>query len=431
MGLFQHRKQAKRKKLDKEFELAYDSAMENLKNGREAEALKKMKRWSKKGYSKATIFLRTRLMWAAHKAESPEQRLHYKIEANKLLQTAADQGDAGAQFQMGRMYEDGDGVPVNADLAFQYYELSAKRGYRKAQNNLGRCYSLGLGTSIDLKKAVYWFLQAANQGNPKAQLNMGYHYQNGRGVDRNMEEAGRWFEKAIQTCNLHLNNGLTAPEFHENDFRDTLSEAYRAFEDLNAQRICYELRNLPDGSRKRTLIKETIKNAEAGNWPAQFELGLMYDTGGDLETDYKKALYWYTMAANNGSAGAMHNIGTLYLRGEGVGQSYELAYQWFMRAIKANCFKHSFAAVGWMYENGYYVSQSYEEAAKWYEKGAAQEQYEALCSLGHLYEAGKGVERNYKKAVELYESSAKQGYRPAQTRLDDLRAKELRAQMQR
>ena len=52
----------------------------------------------------------------------------------------AEQGDASAQFNLGLMYYDGEGVPQNYKTAVKWYSLAAEQGYADAQFNLGLMY---------------------------------------------------------------------------------------------------------------------------------------------------------------------------------------------------------------------------------------------------------------------------------------------------
>ena len=49
----------------------------------------------------------------------------------------AKQGGAVAQFNLGQMYRDGQGVPQDYKTALKWYRLAAKQGDADAQYNLG------------------------------------------------------------------------------------------------------------------------------------------------------------------------------------------------------------------------------------------------------------------------------------------------------
>jgi TPR repeat protein len=69
--------------------------------------------------------------------------------------------------------------------------------------------------------------------------------------------------------------------------------------------------------------------AEQGEAKAQFNLGVMYAKGQGVPQDFKEAMQWYYLAAMQGDADAQHNLGVMYAKGEGVPQDYVLAYMWF------------------------------------------------------------------------------------------------------
>ena len=52
--------------------------------------------------------------------------------AVKWFKLAAEQGLANAQFNLGVMYENGQGVPKNDETAVMWYRLSAEQGYANA-----------------------------------------------------------------------------------------------------------------------------------------------------------------------------------------------------------------------------------------------------------------------------------------------------------
>ena len=65
--------------------------------------------------------------------------------AYKLFLPLAEQGDAGAQFNLGGMYDNGQGVPQDYEEAEKWWRLSAEQGHTKAQFNLGLMYHNGQG----------------------------------------------------------------------------------------------------------------------------------------------------------------------------------------------------------------------------------------------------------------------------------------------
>jgi TPR repeat protein len=55
----------------------------------------------------------------------------------------------------------------------------------------------------------------------------------------------------------------------------------------------------------------------------------MYDTGDVVVQDYKEAVKWYRLAAEQGYLIAQYNLGVMYYNGQGVVQDYIIAHMWF------------------------------------------------------------------------------------------------------
>jgi ankyrin repeat protein len=95
-----------------------------------------------------------------------------KTSATKGLsepEQRARQGDAAAQYTLGKMYADGNGVPYDYRKAVEWYRKAADQGYAEAQYSLGKMYEHGLDVPRDGRKAVEWYRKAAAQGNEYAQ----------------------------------------------------------------------------------------------------------------------------------------------------------------------------------------------------------------------------------------------------------------------
>ena len=77
-----------------------------------------------------------------------------------------------------------------------------------------------------------------------------------------------------------------------------------------------------------------MRLAEGGDTTAQWNLGVMYDTGVGVPQDYKEAVKWYTKAAEQGDVDAQNNLGAMFDNGEGVVQDYKEAFKWFTKAAE-------------------------------------------------------------------------------------------------
>lgn len=119
-------------------------------------------------------------------------------EAFRWWLKAAELGDSGAQYNVGRCYATGEGVPKNLDDAIHWYALAAAQGHSDAQYNLASCYATGNGLAKDLVKAAQLCLSSAEQGNVRAQFNLGNCYNDGIGVERDEREAAKWYLLAAE-----------------------------------------------------------------------------------------------------------------------------------------------------------------------------------------------------------------------------------------
>ena len=69
----------------------------------------------------------------------------------------------------------------------------AETGASIAQYNLGYMYEYGQGVSQDYAEAVNWWRLAAEQGVAQAQNNLGYMYDTDKGVPQDYAEAMKWY----------------------------------------------------------------------------------------------------------------------------------------------------------------------------------------------------------------------------------------------
>jgi TPR repeat protein len=116
--------------------------------------------------------------------------------ALKLLTPLAQKGHAWAQYNLGVMYDQGEGVALDDKEAVKWYQAAAEQGNSTAQFNLGVMYNDGRGVAQDYKEAVKWYRLAADQGFPQAQGNLGRMYGLGRGVAQDYVYAHIWLNLA-------------------------------------------------------------------------------------------------------------------------------------------------------------------------------------------------------------------------------------------
>ncbi len=135
---------------------------------------------------------------AAGPLEEGQAAYRHGDYATALLQfrSAADHGNAVAQYNLGRMYFDGQGVLQDFEVAAAWFRRAADQGHAGAQNSLGAIYLAGQGVEQNTAEALRWYRLAADQGYAIAQHNLGSIYFSGQYVPQNLVEAARWFSPA-------------------------------------------------------------------------------------------------------------------------------------------------------------------------------------------------------------------------------------------
>lgn len=124
------------------------------------------------------------------------------------LSYAAAQGHAAAQWKLGRMYADGDGVKQDDAKAFDYFSKIANSHAEEYPGTprasfaanafvaLGSYYLVGIpsaGVKRDPARARDMYAYAASYfGDPEAQYRLGKMYLEGTGVPRDPRSAARW-----------------------------------------------------------------------------------------------------------------------------------------------------------------------------------------------------------------------------------------------
>jgi uncharacterized protein len=117
-------------------------------------------------------------------------------EAIRWYCISSAQGFPEAAYNLGRLYQDGRGIPQNFERARQWYLMATGRGETKAAVNLGVMNASGEGGRRDYRTAIGWFLFAAQRGDERAKNNLGTMYFNGQGVSRDLVRAHMWYNLA-------------------------------------------------------------------------------------------------------------------------------------------------------------------------------------------------------------------------------------------
>ena len=266
--------------------------------------------------------------------------------AMAALVPLAEQGDAGAQHDLGLMYSLGRGVTKNQSEGIYWQRLSANQGNAEAQAWLGGAYFHGWGVPRDLNESAKWYRAAADQGLARAKDSLGALYGNGFGVPQDYVEALKWSLLALA--------------------------GYKASE--------IEARRLVTVNRDRQAEKLTpAQIAVAERRARQWKPTLFRPLSVDLDKDATMALErrHYLMAARllgplaeRGDANAQSMLGTMHLYGKGVPRNQAIGVK-FLRSAAIRGEAGGQSTLGMAYERGSGISQDYVRAYMWYSLAAA------------------------------------------------------------
>ena len=311
---------------------------------------------------------------------SDEKKPDFK-EAFRLFSGEAEEGNALAMFDLGRMYADGLGREADPAKAHEWYgkaltafvaaeQCAEERQRPYLQYRIGKMYAAGLGYELpvvpdeeggdgkavrDYEKAVAWLEKAAEAEHASAQYALANIYLAGEAVAKDVTKATELFTRA----------------------------------------------------------------AKQGHDYAAYQLGKQFLQGEETEKDVEAAIKWLKQSAAANNQYAQYSLGKLYLDGEKVEKDIRTAITYLKKSAAQN---NAFAEyrLGRFYLLGEDVEADVKEAVQWLEQSASQGNQYAQYALGKLYLCGHEVLRDKEKAIPYLEASAAQGNIYAQFLLDHL-----------
>lgn len=160
--------------------------------------------------------------------------------ALELWQPLADAGNSDAQFNIGVLYANGEGVAQSYEQAIAWYRKAADQGDVYALNNLGLMYAQGQGVARDDTLAVEFYLKAAEKNFGHAQYNVAPLFAQGRGTAKDKAEAYKWLTLAI----------LAYDRSEEDERIDSRNMRARLVKDMTATEIAEGERRAQEWSQK-------------------------------------------------------------------------------------------------------------------------------------------------------------------------------------
>ena len=164
----------------------------------------------------------------------------------------------------------------------------------------------------------------------------------------------------------------------------------------------------------REEIEQWMREVEAGDAEAQYQLGICYANGYGVTMDQKKAVDCFFDAVAQNHPQALYQLGNCYYYGNGANANREQAKYWYTKAAEQG-------HVDAMYDLSL-CSLAEEESFAWCEKAAELGHAEAQFQMGIYYDDDDTwvTRPSYNKARYWYTKAAEQGHFDAQSCLEEL-----------
>jgi TPR repeat protein len=361
-------------------------------------------------------------------------------EAAKWLELCVEKEDPRAQYQLARMYQDGQGIQQDEAKAQELYAASLA-GFLKLEQEtpashieykIAGMYDRGNGTEPDAAQSYSWYVKAAEGGHPHAAYRVAKACYDGTGTDQDYKAAEQWFIKAADGADPYAmyslgkmyRDGIGVEINAETSYSYFLAAAKLEHEFAQfavAKALLYGMgteQNTPEALRWFTQV------AEKGNHYAEYQVAELLSVENAVPRDEVKAQNLYAEALagfvlqeqTEPNEQLEYRIGSMYLHGKGIQKNLVDALPWFLlSANKGNSYAAYQAAE--LLSDRKAVPQDEVRAQKLYANALAgfvlQEQTEPNEQLeyriGSMYLHGKGTQQNLVDALPWFLLSANKG----------------------
>lgn len=329
----------------------------------------------------------------------------------ELLKTAANDGNPDAIYTLADMNFFGNySHPRNFSEAFRRYnELATINGNASAQFMIGFFYSTGLGDVVrrDQARAVLYYTAAAEQGNERAQMAMGYIHTIGIGAPKECYASVHYYKAVAEKGIKHIQSGPPGGNI-----------LYRTGESIADN----EGGIYGDGAS----VSSAGQNSRQG--PAN----------SDANASPDDVLEYLDLMSRKGDLSATLTLGRMHYEGrKGLPKDYQAAKQYFLEVARTYWLKggrvtsdpsasveklasRAAGCLGRMFLRGEGMEPSVEIARTWIRRGVSNGDAMSQYFLGYMHLEGLGVPQDSKRAGELFSASADQGFSWAQVKMGTL-----------
>ncbi|KAK4696207.1 SEL1 protein, partial [Lecanoromycetidae sp. Uapishka_2] len=330
-------------------------------------------------------------------------------QAVKLLQGAAEEQEPDAIFLLAEMNFFGNYThPRNYTEAFRrYHELAALNGNSSAQHMVAFMYATGLGgVEMSQAKALTFHRFAAVGGETRSQMITGYRHHTGVATPRNCNEAVYWYklvaDKAIAYSRSGPPGGMLLPK-----------DSYKIADEHGGV--------YGEGA---SVISSGVYANKAG-------------PNSDAHADFDDVLEYLDLMSRKGDLKATFSLGRLHYEGSRtMKRNLKIARAYFMTVARkywqkdgtmkeedqgvAKIAAKAAGYVGRMFLRGEGMEQSFDKALTWFKRGVANG--DALCQyeLGLMHLHGLGVRKDPVRAADFFKEAANQDFASAQVNMGQL-----------
>ncbi len=333
-----------------------------------------------------------------------------------LLRQRTDRGDSSAAFRLGRVYALGQGVEIDRVEARKWYDVAAALGSISALKEMA---ALASREDNDPERAAQYMIKAAKSGSMNAAVELGRKLKSQQGyyLDVSDEEANIWVERAASLGNISAIDILTDRLLEQGRNAEAVAYLEQAARrgSVDSYLKLYQLHKAGQGvqadvGRARQYFESAMRARELRASEKE-RLGSMMLVPTEPIFDVKRGIRLIEEAANAGSASAMASLANLYQKGGVVAMNNKKAFQWREKAAQAGDVA-SVLALSLMYEEGKVVPRDRKKANILLNKtlnNVAPDDARAMLTIGQTYVDGKVVAADMDEAAKWFRRATEAG----------------------
>ena len=308
--------------------------------------------------------------------------------AVKMLQYLATHNSAvtlSSKYLLAKMYMSGRGIGQDINKAQAMFKeiLLAKAG--------GAGFELGLYhlEENNYSEAEKYFKISSNAGNVNATWYLASLYHKSLVPNSSPEKANILFKTAQNKILGDLGRGNCHPLYH-------LGRSYIA--------------KLVIPRNEEIAVKWLEAAVATNDTRAMILLATLYRRAVDIPLNMPRAIELWKLAAANGSAIAMYNLGESYIIGNGVKPNAKESIAWLEKAIKRNN-AEAFELLIHIYQGKYSYPADEKKAVALMEKAITNPKanVEIIYDLAKTYSGSNSNVRDYTKSFNLFQKATKSG----------------------